>query len=149
MSTPQWFCLHFDALNPVQLYQLLQLRADVFVIEQQCIYPDIDGKDFKALHLLGYEGDVLVAYARLFESGDYFENASIGRVLTRLTHRNTGLGHELMKRAIQAIHAHWGEQTIEISAQAHLEAFYNQHGFVAQGNPYLEDDIPHIRMFRK
>lgn len=147
MQSIQWSCLSFDALSNPQLYALLQLRAEVFVIEQQCIYPDIDGKDPKALHIMGYEGDQLVAYARLFRPGYYFENASIGRVVTRYSRRNTGLGHALMAFAKQALFDAWGTQTIEISAQAHLESFYRQHGFVPQGDTYLEDDIPHIRMF--
>jgi ElaA protein len=142
-----WTIKPFADLTTFELYDLLRLRSDVFVVEQHCVYPDVDGKDKYAWHVIGYADGHLVAYARLFKAGDYFDNASIGRVVTKFSARNTGLGHQLMKEAVKALFELIGTQTIEISAQQHLEAFYNAHGFVSKGESYLEDDIPHIRMF--
>jgi ElaA protein len=138
----------FTALSVVELYQVLQLRSEVFVVEQDCVYLDIDGKDSKAFHLLGFENDTLVAYARIFKPGDYFANASIGRVVVAPAHRDKKFGHVLMKAAIAAVHGHCAAETITISAQQYLTAFYQSHGFVITSEPYLEDDIPHIEMQR-
>lgn len=138
----------FEALSIHELYDVLRLRADVFVVEQDCVYPDIDGKDHKALHLLGkYEGTT-VAYARIFKPGDYFGDASIGRVVIAAPFRDRKWGYPLMEAAIQGIEMYFGETRIAISAQAHLERFYAQTGFTAEGDTYLEDGIPHIRMVR-
>lgn len=138
----------FKALSLVELYQILQLRSEVFVVEQNCVYQDIDGKDTKALHVLGmYEG-VLVAYARLFKPGDYFEQASIGRVIVNPAYRDKKWGHDLMKEAIKGIEQNYGVTNITISAQLYLKRFYESHGFVQTSEMYLEDDIPHIEMKR-
>jgi ElaA protein len=144
-----WEIKRFETLSLNQLYQLLQLRSEVFVVEQNCVYQDIDGKDEKALHVLGeYEGKI-VAYARLFKPKDYFENASIGRVLVGGTYRDKKLGHILMREAIEAIRGHCNETAITISAQLYLKQFYESHGFVQTSEMYLEDDIPHIQMKRE
>jgi len=136
----------FEALSLSEMYLVLQLRSVVFVVEQNCVYQDIDGKDYKALHLIGeYEGKI-IAYARLFKSGDYFDEASIGRVVVAANYRDKKFGHGLMRQAIAAIESHFGETTITISAQLYLQRFYESHGFVAISEMYLEDDIPHIRM---
>ena len=132
-----------------ELYQILQLRSEVFVVEQNCVYQDIDGKDHKAIHLLGETGGKIVAYARLFGKGDYFDETSIGRVVVSAASRDKKYGHDLMRAAIDAIFEIFGETGIAISAQLYLKKFYESHGFEAQGEPYLEDDIPHIRMKRK
>ena len=138
----------FAALSTLELYQLLQLRTEVFVVEQNCIYQDIDAKDQKALHLIGnFEGKI-VAYARLFQPGDYFENASIGRVVIAKGFRDRKWGYVLMEQAIAGIEKHFGASKITISAQLYLKKFYETNGFTAVGDSYLEDDIPHLEMRR-
>ncbi|MDO6759688.1 GNAT family N-acetyltransferase [Tamlana sp. 2_MG-2023] len=138
----------FEDLTTTELYKLLQLRSEVFVVEQDCVYQDIDGKDDKALHVLGYKGKKLVAYTRVFEPGLYFESASIGRVLVAKSQRNHQYGYELMEMSIEVIRMHFRETKIKISAQYHLKQFYNNLGFKEVGDTYLEDDIPHIGMYR-
>ncbi|MAD97636.1 MAG: GNAT family N-acetyltransferase [Flavobacteriaceae bacterium] len=136
----------FDQLTTSELYDLLQLRSEVFVVEQDCVYQDIDGKDQKALHVLGYKDDQLVAYTRVFGPGYYFENASIGRVVVKESDRKYGYGYELMKASINAVDYHFKVTEITISAQTYLKKFYNNLGFQQVGEGYLEDGIPHIRM---
>lgn len=143
---PKFEIKPFKILSLVELYQILQLRSEVFVVEQNCVYQDIDGKDEKALHLLGtYEG-VLVAYARLFQPGDYFEFASIGRVIVKQEYRDKKWGHDLIREAIKGISEQFGTSEITISAQLYLQRFYENHGFIQTSEMYLEDDIPHIEM---
>ncbi len=136
----------FNALSLSELYSLLLLRSEVFVVEQNCVYQDIDGKDQKALHLIGEFDGKIVAYARLFKPGDYFENASIGRVVIQPNYRDKKWGHEMMQEAIAGIETHFGETKITISAQEYLQKFYESNGFVKTSEMYLEDDIPHIEM---
>jgi ElaA protein len=143
-----WEIKPFKALSTTELYFVLQLRAEVFIVEQNCVYQDIDGKDSKALHLLGKFEGTIVAYARLFKSGDYFENASIGRVVIAADYRDKKWGHEMMQEAIKGIETHFNETKITISAQLYLQKFYESHGFVQTSEMYLEDDIPHIQMKR-
>ena len=143
----KWQIKRFNALSPVEIYEILQLRSEVFVVEQNCVYQDIDGKDAKAVHVLGEIDGKIVAYARLFMPGDYFADASIGRVVVKPEFRERKLGHDLMRESIDALKG-MGETVIAISAQLYLKKFYESHGFVAEGEPYLEDDIPHIRMVR-
>ena len=143
-----WKIKPFEALSVVELYSLLQLRSEVFVVEQNCVYQDIDGKDSKALHLIGeYQGKI-VAYSRLFKPNDYFKNASIGRVVIDKNYRDKKWGHDLMQQAIAGINTHYKETKITISAQLYLQKFYESHGFVQTSEMYLEDDIPHIEMKR-
>jgi ElaA protein len=142
----KWKIKRFTALSTSELYNLLQLRSEVFVVEQNCVYQDIDGKDQKALHLIGEIDSEIVAYARLFEAGDYFENASIGRVVVGIDYRDKKWGHALMQQAISGIEDHFKTKNITISAQLYLQQFYESHGFVATSEMYLEDDIPHIEM---
>ena len=147
-----WETLPFAQLPVSSLYALLQLRSEVFVVEQQCAYQDVDGKDNGALHVLGWDsGDRnrLLACTRLLKPGDSFAEASIGRVVTSPVTRGTGLGHLLMAQSVSSLFAQWGEQDIRIGAQAHLQAFYHQHGFVTEGAPYDEDGIPHVEMIRR
>jgi ElaA protein len=148
-QTPRWQWLAFDALNTSQLYALLQLRSAVFVVEQNCVFQDMDGLDAQAMHLLGVRESALVAYVRCFPAGVVFPEASIGRVVTLPAARGGGLGHALMAQAIVSLHGQWGAQPIRIGAQAHLKAFYEQHGFADVGKPYMEDGIPHIEMLRQ
>jgi len=138
----------FKELSIQELYELLQVRSEVFVVEQNCVYQDVDGKDQKAIHVLGYLNNDLAAYCRLFNSGDYFDQASIGRVIVAPKHRDKKLGHELMKAAIDAVQKEFGQTQITISAQLYLQKFYESHGFVQTSEMYLEDDIPHIEMKR-
>lgn len=143
-----WKRLSFEDLSANQLYKILQLRSEVFVVEQDCIYQDIDFKDQKAIHILGYENDNLVAYSRVFKAGDYLKEASIGRVLVKQKERKYGYGHDLMKESIATIIEDFKFNTIHISAQTYLEKFYNSHGFIKNGDGYLEDGIPHIKMIK-
>ena len=136
----------FSELNTTELYQILQLRAEVFVVEQDCVYQDIDFKDQKALHVFGFKNDKVVAYTRIFKPGDYFENASIGRVVVAEKERKFGYGHLIMKASISAIKNNFKVDEITISAQKYLKKFYETHQFKQVGEEYLEDGIPHIRM---
>jgi ElaA protein len=145
----QWKIKPFKALSASEMYSLLQLRSQVFVVEQNCVYQDIDGKDYKALHLIGEYDGKIVAYCRLFKSGDYFQEASIGRVVIDANYRDKKWGHEMMKQAIAGIETHFKETKIIISAQLYLQKFYESHGFVQTSEMYLEDDIPHIEMKRE
>lgn len=138
----------FSELTKDQLYALLQLRSEVFVVEQDCVYQDIDGKDQKAIHILGYKDDKLIAYTRLFKPGDYFEQASIGRVVVAKNQRLHQYGYDIMKASIRAMKDHFNETTIKISAQSYLKKFYNNLGFNQVGEEYLEDGIPHIAMIK-
>jgi len=136
----------FSELSLLELYQILQLRSEVFVVEQDCVYQDIDFKDQKALHVLGFKNDTIIAYTRIFKQGYYFENASIGRVVVKESERKFGYGHDLIKVSIKAIETEFDIQKITISAQLYLKNFYESHGFIQIGETYLEDGIPHIRM---
>jgi ElaA protein len=146
---PVWRLMSFEDLRVGELYEVLRLRSEVFVVEQQCIFQDIDGADRHAMHLLGVQGGELDAYARCFEPGTKFSEASIGRVAVRKSARGTGLGYALMEQAVAAISQVWGPQAIRIGAQTQLQAFYGQHGFKDVGTYYLEDGIPHLEMLRE
>lgn len=148
MEQPSWKIKRFNDLSADELYQMLQLRSEVFVVEQNCVYQDVDGKDPKALHLLGLFNDTIVAYARLFDSGDYFDKPSIGRVVIDAGYRDKKWGHLLMQQAIAAIEKNFAKQTIVLSAQLYLKKFYESHRFSACSDVYDEDGIPHIRMIR-
>ncbi len=145
-----WQCLSFSSLTTIQLYELLKLRVDVFVVEQNCPYPELDDKDHAegVLHLLGYNNEELVACARLLPSGVSYPSLSIGRVATKESHRGGGLGHQLLTEAIKQCQQRWPLQSIEIGAQEHLSNFYAQYGFLRTSEMYLEDGIPHIDMKR-
>lgn len=140
--------LKFEEFSLQTLYEALQLRAEVFVVEQNCPYQDVDGKDQKALHVLGYQDSKLVAYTRLFKPGDYFERASIGRVIVKKNYRKYGYGKDIMNASIAVLEKDFQANEIEISAQVYLKKFYNDLGFKEFGEGYLEDDIPHIRMLK-
>lgn len=142
----KWKIKPFNALSLAELYEVLELRSLVFVVEQNCVYQDIDHKDQKAVHLLGEVAGKLVAYARLFDAGIYFENASIGRVIVHPEARANKYGHELMRVAIEQIKNLFDKENITISAQLYLQKFYESHGFMPTSEVYLEDDIPHIEM---
>ncbi|WP_373057215.1 GNAT family N-acetyltransferase [Zunongwangia sp. H14] len=138
----------FSELSTEELYQILQLRSEIFVVEQDCVYQDIDGKDQKALHILGKKEAKLVAYTRCFNSGFYFEEAAIGRVLVKMEERKYGYGHQIMQASVKAIKDHFKTENIKLSAQQYLIEFYESHGFSTIGEGYLEDGIPHIAMVK-
>ena len=143
-----WQTKSFEELTVQELYGLLRLREQVFIIEQNCIYPDIDNKDPKAIHVLGIANDKIISYARIFKPGDYFDTASIGRVVTDKSFRNQKVGYALMQKSIAAVEQFFNETAITISAQQYLTGFYESLGFVQVGEGYLEDDIPHIKMVK-
>lgn len=138
----------YQDLSTEELYALLQLRSEVFVVEQDCVYQDIDGKDQKALHVLGFKNGNLIAYSRVFAPGDYFKEASIGRVVVKASERKHQYGYDIMKASIKAIEKQFKETTIKVSAQTYLKRFYNTLGFFEVGEEYLEDGIPHIAMIK-
>ncbi|WP_443634600.1 GNAT family N-acetyltransferase [Candidatus Marifrigoribacter sp. Uisw_064] len=140
---------NFSELNIYELYDILQIRSEVFVVEQDCVYQDIDGKDQKALHIIGEKEGKIIAYTRCFAPGDYFENASIGRVVVEISQRKFKYGHDIMKASIEAIKNKYQTNTIKLSAQVYLTNFYESHGFKQVGEGYLEDGIPHIAMLKK
>lgn len=136
----------FEELTTNELYDLLQLRSEVFVVEQDCVYQDIDRKDDKALHIFGTKDGKIVAYTRCFPPGIYFDEAAIGRVVVEKEQRKYGYGHDIMKASIKAIQELFHTSEIKLSAQVYLIAFYESHGFKQQGEGYLEDGIPHVAM---
>ena len=138
----------FDSLSLQELYQIMVLRQEVFVVEQDCPYLDADGKDEVSLHVVGYHDNRLVAYSRIVPKGISYEKyASIGRVVTHPSVRGKGVGKLLMKQSIQACQKAFGNHIkIKISAQSHLTGFYDEFGFKTVGEGYLEDGIPHIGM---
>lgn len=147
-SQIQWLIKPFHELTLTELYNCLQLRTLVFVVEQNCVFQDMDGKDAIALHLLAYDGTKNVACARLFKAGDYYHLSSIGRVVVHPDYRSLKLGHQLMINAIAGIKTHFNDTNIKIGAQLYLKKFYESHGFTASSAVYLEDDIEHIEMIK-
>lgn len=139
---------YFSELTTTELYEMLQLRSEVFVVEQDCVYQDIDYKDQKSVHILGYKNNKLVAYTRIFKPGYYFTEASIGRVVVAQNERKFGFGHVIMEYSIKAVKTHFNEDIIKISAQKYLKKFYESHQFIQVGDEYLEDNIPHIPMIK-
>ena len=143
-----WCCQSFAELDTVTLYAVLHLRAEVFVIEQQCVYQDVDGKDPRAHHVSAWDGEHLVAYARVLPPGVSFDEASIGRVVTSPRYRTIGAGRELVARSLEACERVFGARPIRIGAQSHLQRFYGSFGFVPCSAEYVEDGIPHVDMLR-
>ena len=141
-----WTLKKFEELTPHQLYAVLQLRIEVFVVEQNCPFQDADDKDQASYHLLGYVNNKLVAYTRLVPPGVSYDEPSIGRVVTSPSVRRTGAGKELMRESIQKVYDLFGKQPIKIGAQLYLKNFYESLGFAQIGESYLEDGIPHIYM---
>lgn len=142
----QWEIKAFDQLSLQELYTILTLRTNVFVVEQACPYPELDGKDPNCLHLLGTINGELVAYLRILPAGLRYDEVSIGRVVIKPSHRGKGLGRLMMEQAIHCITNEWKESQIKIGAQAYLEKFYQSLGFEPVSEVYLEDDIPHLDM---
>ena len=139
----------FNDLSPLELYEILQLRSEVFVVEQDCVYQDIDGNDQKALHIIGTVENKIIAYTRCFGPGDYFKEASIGRVVVKESQRKFKRGNQIMNKSIKAINDHYKTKIIKISAQCYLNKFYTNLQFKSIGEKYLEDGIPHVAMLRE
>ena len=139
----------FNDLSPLELYEILQLRSEVFVVEQDCVYQDIDGNDQKALHIIGTVENKIIAYTRCFPPGDYFKEASIGRVVVKESQRKFKRGNQIMNSSIKAINNHYKTKIIKISAQCYLNKFYTNLQFKSIGEKYLEDGIPHVTMVRE
>ncbi|WP_294288263.1 GNAT family N-acetyltransferase [uncultured Chryseobacterium sp.] len=149
MSKIIWKIKTFDELTVPELYAVIKARVDVFVVEQNCPYPDLDGYDQKAVHLWAEENGEVLAYCRIFDKGIKYTEASIGRVLTTEKARGKNLGKQLIAYAVQTIENRFRTPEIRISAQDYLLRFYGGFGFEDTGKKYLEDDIPHTEMFRK
>lgn len=141
-----WTCKFFDQLTPRELYAIMRLRNEVFVVEQDCVYQDADNKDLYAWHFMGWHQQDLIAYTRLLPQGISYEQASIGRVINAPGVRGQGIGRELMQRSIQKLYELFGTQPIRIGAQLYLKNFYESFGFQSTGPVYLEDNIEHIEM---
>lgn len=144
-----WEIKNFDELTIDELYGLLRLREQVFIIEQTSIYADLDNKDQKAMHILGKLNGKIIAYSRIFRPKDYFETASIGRVVAHKDFRKLKIGKTLMEKSIAEVKSQFDETFITISAQCYLLEFYKSLGFETIGEEYLEDGIPHKRMVKK
>jgi ElaA protein len=142
----QWYCKAFNNLLPLELYKIMQLRNEVFVVEQNCVFQDADNKDEGCLHFMGFANDVLIAYTRLSPPKYIYEEASIGRVVTSPAYRSKGLGKELMQRSIDACKNYFGDGPIKIGAQCYLLKFYESFGFKIIGEKYDEDGIEHVHM---
>lgn len=144
----QWLLKKFGELTPYQVYEILQLRNEVFVVEQNCVFQDADNKDQSSYHLMGFINDKLVAYTRLVPAGVSYEQVSIGRVVTSPSARRSGAGKELMQQSIDSVYKLFGVQPIKIGAQLYLKKFYESFGFKQMGEGYLEDGIEHIYMIK-
>jgi ElaA protein len=144
-----WELQSFDELSNKVLYKILQLRCEVFVVEQNCPYLDEDDKDQECYHLMGWKDGLLAAYTRILPAGLAFEEASIGRVVTSAKARGEGLGRTLMLQSIKALYNLYGEVPIKIGAQLYLRDFYTSLGFSQVSDTYLEDNIPHIKMLKQ
>ena len=138
----------FNELNTKELYEILRVRSEIFVVEQEILYNDFDRKDYKAIHLSGFIEEELVAYARIFDKGDYYEDhTGFGRVAVIEKERGNNYGKELVKKCVEVCKKNFDKQEIKISAQAYLEKFYIDLGFEKRGEGYIEDGIPHCAMF--
>ena len=146
-----WQDLHHSELSVSALYELLKLRCEVFVVEQNCVYQDVDGEDLNGenRHLLGWRDNQLVAYARILKNEDDFAPVVIGRVIVSPQVRGEKLGYQLMERAVASCQQHWPQHAIYLGAQAHLQPFYAHFGFSPVTDIYDEDGIPHIGMARE
>lgn len=144
----QWLLKKFEELTPYQLYVILQLRNEVFVVEQNCVFQDADNKDQNSYHLMGFTDNKLIAYTRLVPPGEIYDYPSIGRVVTSSSVRRSGVGKELMQQSIDAVYKLFGVLPIKIGAQLYLKKFYGSFGFEQASEAYLEDGIEHIYMIK-
>ena len=139
----------FSELNIDELYQILRLRTEVFVVEQNCVYQDLDNKDQKAIHIYCKENDEILGYTRIFKAEHYYENPSIGRVVVSKKNRGQDIGKKIMIDSIEYIKQNIKGKKIELSAQKYLDKYYKDLGFQKTGKDYLEDGIPHQRMIKE
>ena len=145
-----WSFKKFDDLTSHELYSVLQLRNEVFVVEQNCVFQDADNKDQDSHHLMGWDNETLVAYSRIVPSGIAYDSfPSIGRVVTSPKTRRTGIGKILMQQSIEELQKLFGQSSIKLGAQLYLKKFYESFGFVQSSDMYIEDGIPHIEMIRR
>jgi ElaA protein len=144
----KWILKKFNDLTTLELYSILRLRIEVFIVEQNCVFQDADNKDQQSSHLMAFENEDLLAYTRLVPPGEIYSEASIGRVVTSPLARQKGLGKELMERSIEAIYNLFGKGPIRIGAQLYLKKFYGSLGFEQVSDTYLEDGIEHIYMVK-
>ena len=144
----EWKYKKFSELSPFDLYNILQLRSEVFVVEQNCVFLDMDNIDQECFHLMGYKDNKLVAYARIVPPGKVYKEPSIGRVVTSSSVRREGLGKQLMQESIKLVYQLHGNVSIKIGAQFYLKKFYSSLGFRQVGDLYLEDGIEHIYMLK-
>jgi ElaA protein len=144
----QWLLKKFEQLSPYQVYAILQLRNEVFVVEQQCVFQDADDKDQQCYHLMGFYNNQLVAYTRIVPAGIIYGEVSIGRVVTSPAVRRLGAGKQLMQQSIQTAYDLFGRVAIKIGAQLYLKKFYESFGFNQVSDVYLEDGIEHIYMLK-
>lgn len=142
----KWILKKFEELTPHELYAILHLRNEVFVVEQNCVYQDADNKDQSSFHFMAWQEEKLLAYTRILPAGIAFDMVSIGRVVTSPGVRRTGMGKELMIRSIEEVQKLYGKVPIWIGAQLYLKEFYNSLGFQQSSDVYLEDGIEHIEM---
>nr|WP_314494676.1 GNAT family N-acetyltransferase [uncultured Chryseobacterium sp.] len=149
MSNIIWKIKSFDEITTSELYEIIKARVDVFVVEQNCPYPDLDGYDQKAIHIWAEQENAVLAYCRIFNKGIKYGETSIGRVLTTERARGKNLGKQLIQYAVETIENRFHTTQIRISAQDYLLRFYSGFGFEDTGKKYLEDNIPHTEMFRK
>ncbi|MET3106622.1 ElaA protein [Oxalobacteraceae bacterium GrIS 2.11] len=148
-STIKWQCLSFNELSGAQMHAILKARCDVFVVEQNCAFPEIDLKDHSALHLIAWgDNDQLAAYLRIHPPHTHFAEPSLGRILSTSSYRGTGLGGQLVEQGLKHLEAHYPDLPVRIGAQCYLLDFYRSFGFNIASEEYLEDGIPHIEMLK-
>ena len=147
----KWEFKKYKDLTVDEFHAILQLRINVFIVEQNCPYPELDNKDKYAFHLFAFaeeNPDEIIAYTRIFKPGDYYKQAALGRVAVHLNHRKKQIGKLLLQKTIQKIEVHLNTTTIKIGAQTYLKKFYESFDFKQDGDAYIEDGIPHIHMIR-
>ncbi len=144
-----WKLKTFDSLTPYELYAILRLRTEVFVVEQTCVFQDMDNKDQHCYHLMGWRDDLLIAYTRLVPPDIFYNEPSIGRVVTSPVARGNGIGKLLMKKSIEEVFHLYGKTPIKLGAQLYLKKFYESLGFIQTSGIYDEDGINHIEMMRQ
>lgn len=149
MINAEWKIKTFPELTTTELYEIIKARVNVFVVEQDCPYPDLDDNDQKAIHLWAEDNGEVLAYCRIFDKGIRYPETSIGRVITTENGRGTGLGRQLISYALDIIENRLRTREVRISAQDYLLKFYSDFGFLDTGKKYLEDNIPHTEMLRK
>jgi ElaA protein len=148
MTAIKWILKKFEDLTSIELYAIMQLRNEVFVVEQNCVYQDADNKDQQSYHLMGMKESKLIAYTRIIPPTIAYKEPSIGRVVTSPSVRKNGIGKELMETSVQNLYTLFGHQPIKIGAQLYLEKFYSSLGFITTSDTYLEDNIPHVEMVK-